>query len=248
MNTRFSIALIAALLLAACSAGNVRSPLAQWSPSPNFEARRPVLIVIHATEQDSVARSLKTLKTANSGGPVSSHYLIGRTGSIHQLVEDDQRAWHAGEGRWGTITDVNSASIGIELDNNGGLAFPDVQITALLALLDDLCTRLFIPRGQIIAHYDLAPTRKSDPNVTFPWKRLAQAGFGVWPDDAVTAAPEGFDPWLAMAAFGYALDAPAATLRAFHRRFRGIEDDVPLDDEDRRILHALTRERIGAAK
>ncbi len=235
------------MLLAAC-ADTVRSPLARWSPSPNFEPRRAVLIVLHATEQESVRQSLRTLKTANSGGPVSAHYLVGRDGSIHQLVGDEQRAWHAGGGRWGTIADVNSASIGIELDNDGGADFPDPQIAALLRLLDDLCTRLYIPRRQIIAHYDLAPTRKRDPNARFPWRRLAQAGFGVWPDDSVAAAPEGFDPWLALAAFGYALDDPEATLRAFHRRFRGTEGDYPLDEEDRRILYALTRELLGPVK
>lgn len=246
MNLRIAMILASALLLAAC-ANTVRSPLAQWSPSPNFEPRRAVLIVLHATEQESVKKSLHTLKTANRGGPVSAHYLVGRDGSIHQLVGDEQRAWHAGIGRWGTITDVNSASIGIELDNDGGASFPEQQIEALLALLDDLCTRLHIPRRQIIAHYDLAPTRKRDPNALFPWQRLAQEGFGVWPDDAVTAAPEGFDPWLALAAFGYPLDNPEATLRAFHRRFRGIEGDLPLDEEDRRILYALTRNLVEPA-
>lgn len=247
MNLRIAVMLASALLLAAC-VSTVRSPLAQWSPSSNFEQRRAVLIVLHATEQESVERSLHTLKTANSGGPVSAHYLVGRSGSIHQLVGDEQRAWHAGGGSWGGITDINSVSIGIELDNDGEAEFSETQIVALLGLLDDLCTRLHIPRRQIIAHYDLAPTRKRDPNAHFPWKRLAQEGFGIWPDDAVTTAPEGFDPWLALVAFGYALDNPEATLRAFHRRFRGIEGDMPLDEEDRRILYALTRELLGPVK
>lgn len=242
-----TLAMIALSMLLGACAGTVRSPLARWSPSPNFEPRRAVLIVLHATEQESVKKSLHTLKTANRGGPVSAHYLVGRDGSVHQLVGDEQRAWHAGIGRWGTITDVNSASIGIELDNDGGAAFPEQQIVALLALLDDLCRRLHIPRRQIIAHYDLAPTRKRDPNALFPWQRLAQEGFGVWPDEAVTAAPEGFDPWLALAAFGYPLDNPEATLRAFHRRFRGIEGDMPLDDEDLRILYALSRNLVEPA-
>jgi len=247
MKSRFVGLAIVAVLLVACSAGKVRSPLAEWSPSPNHEPRRPVLIVLHGTEQTSVARSLRTLKSSNSRGPVSAHYLVGRDGSIYQLVGDEKRAWHAGVGRWGGITDVNSASIGIELDNDGSAAFPDVQIESLLKLLDDLCTRFSIPSSQIIAHADLAPTRKRDPNVLFPWQRLAQEGFGVWPDDSITAAPEGFDPWLALAAFGYALDDPEATLRAFRRRFRGLETDEPLDDEDRRILYALTRRLVEPA-
>lgn len=245
------VALLATALLCACTAQPARNPLAEWVPSPNHDERRPVLIVIHATEQNGVERSLHTLRTQNRGGPVSAHYLIGRGGSLHQLVADERRAWHAGAGRWGTITDLNSTSIGIELDNNGGADFPPAQIDTLLRLLDDLCTRLRIPRHQIIAHYDMAPMRKRDPNVLFPWKALADAGFGPWPEDDAPPAPEGFDAWLALAAFGYPLDDPQAALRAFQRRFRGIESVLPPDAtqapdaEDARILHALTRHLRG---
>ena len=246
MKTRL-IALLATALLCACAPQPVRNPLAEWVTSPNHDERRPVAIVIHATEQNGVERSLNTLRTQNRGGPVSSHYLIGRNGDLYQLVSDERRAWHAGAGRWGTLTDLNSTSIGIELDNDGGAAFPPEQIDALLRLLDDLCTRLRIPRHQIIAHADMAPTRKRDPNVLFPWKTLADAGFGAWPAEDAPPAPEGFDVWLAMAAFGYPLDDPHAALRAFQRRFRGIEAALKPDAgqqpdaEDARILHALTR-------
>src|SRR3546814_16280809 len=109
--------------------------MARWVPSPNFEPRRPNLIVIHATEQDSVAESLDTLRTGNSGGPVSAHYLVGRDGDIYQLVADDQRAWHAGPGRWGTITDVNDASIGIALDTDDESDFAPAQSAALVRLI-----------------------------------------------------------------------------------------------------------------
>ena len=229
------------LSLAACTTTPVaqRNPLAHWEASPNFEARRPILIVIHATEQDSVAESLLTLRTANSGGPVSAHYLIGRDGKRFQLVADDQRAWHAGGGHWGTITDVNSVSIGIELDNNGRDAFPAEQIDSLIVLLGDLCKRLDIPRTQIVAHADFAPTRKQDPGMRFPWKRLADAGFGRWPSADAPPAPEGFDPWNALRLLGYPLIDREATVRAFHRRYRGTESDQ-LDVEDLRILNALT--------
>ncbi|MCB1568867.1 MAG: N-acetylmuramoyl-L-alanine amidase [Xanthomonadales bacterium] len=248
MNTpiRFTLAWILLLLLA-CSAAPSRNPLAQWEPSANHDARRPIAIVIHATEQGSVAQSLHTLRTANSGGPVSAHYLIGREGDLYQLVADERRAWHAGGGRWGTITDLNSASIGIELDNDGTADFPPAQIDALLRLLDDLCTRLYIPRHQIIAHADMAPTRKRDPSARFPWQQLAEAGFGLWPSPDAPAAPAGFDAWLALAAIGYPLEDPQAALRAFRRHFRGIETplDAALpaltpDAEDARILYALT--------
>lgn len=243
----FALVIVLALL-GACVPVPTRNPMAEWVPSRNYDMRRPVIIVIHATEQDGVERSLRTLRGENSGGPVSAHYLVGRDGSLYQLVSDERRAWHAGGGRWGTITDLNSASIGIELDNNGGADFPHAQIETLLRLLDDLCTRLYIPRSQVIAHADMAPTRKRDPNARFPWKTLADAGFGIWPATDAPPAPDGFDPWLALAALGYPLDHPQAALRAFQRRFRGIETplqaDLPVlapDAEDARILYALTR-------
>ena len=244
-------ALVLFLLLAAC-AHAPRNPLAQWVPSPNHEPRRPVLIVIHATEQNSVQESLDTLRTANSGGPVSAHYLIGRDGNAYQLVADGQRAWHAGPGRWGTITDVNSTSIGIELDNDGESAFAPAQIASLLRLLEDLCTRLDIPRTQIVAHADFAPTRKRDPGFRFPWKQLADAGFGRWPRGELVDPPPGFDPWTALRLLGYPLeqdDTPGrvATVRAFRRHFRGDEREA-LDAEDARILHALTREPDAATR
>ena len=227
-------------VLAGCASAPKHNPLATWVPSPNLDARRPVLIVLHFTSQDSVAQSLDTLRTRNSGGPVSAHYLIGADGHIYQLVADAQRAWHAGPGRWGTITDVNSASIGIELDNDGHSDFAPAQVASLLRLLDDLTTRLRIPRTQVIGHEDMAPGRKDDPGPRFPWRQLADAGFGAWPRGVLVDPPAGFDPWLALSAVGYALDDRAATVRAFHHHFRGSEGDT-LDAQDLRILYALTR-------
>ena len=157
------------VLLAACAHSGPRNPLATWVPSKNFDERRPVVIVLHYTEQDSVEQSLDTLRSRNSGGRVSSHYLLGKDGKIYQLVSDAKRAWHAGSGRWGAITDVNNASIGIEIDNDGKSPFPDAQIDSLIVLLRDLTTRLRIPPTQIIGHSDLAPTRKIDPGPLFPW-------------------------------------------------------------------------------
>jgi N-acetylmuramoyl-L-alanine amidase len=237
---RFLLPLLACLLFAACASTGVRSPLATWVPSPNHNARAPVVIVLHHTDQHSVQESLDTLRSANSGGKVSSHYLVGADGHIYQLVGDDRRAWHAGPGRWGTITDLNSASIGIEIDNDGDTPFAPAQIAALIRLLEDLCTRLRIPPSQIIAHADLAPSRKQDPSRFFPWQTLAEAGFGVWPRAADGPAPPGFDAWLALQAFGYPMDDRAAAVGAFHRRFRGRDDlSADLDAEDARILHSL---------
>lgn len=232
--------------LAACAHAPAHNPLATWVPSPNADARRPVIIVLHYTEQDSVQQSLHTLRTRNSGGPVSAHYLIGADGHRYQLVADDARAWHAGGGRWGTITDLNSASIGIELDNDGRSPFAQAQIDSLLVLLQDLTTRLRIPRTQVIGHEDLAPSRKTDPGPLFPWRRLAQAGFGRWPSADAPPAPAGFDPWPVMAAIGWPLDDRADAVRAFRHHYRGVDRaDLRLDAEDLRILYDLGRQ-VGA--
>lgn len=230
-----------ALLLASCAHAPPRNPLAQWVPSPNHNAREAILVVIHATTQGSVEESLETLRTANSGGPVSAHYLIGRDGALYQLVAEDLRAWHAGPGAWGTISDVNSASIGIELDNNGTDPYPTEQIDSLLRLLADICKRNGIPREQVIGHSDMAPTRKVDPGAQFPWARLAQEGFGRWPRAPLTDPPAGFDPALALRLLGYSSDDQAAVIRAFHLHYRGIDsEDSSLDAEDLRILYSLT--------
>jgi N-acetylmuramoyl-L-alanine amidase len=240
IDLRFPLALgLLGMAVAACAPLPPRNPLAQWVPSANHELRKPVLIVIHHTEEDSVQESLHTLRTRNSQGPVSAHYLVGHDGKRYQLVADNERAWHAGAGSWHGLTDINSISIGIELDNNGIDPFPAAQIDSLLVLLEDLCERYSIARSQIIGHADLAPVRKVDPSREFPWKRLADAGFGLWPGDADIEVPPGFDPWLALRLIGYSLDDRPATVRAFHLHFRGIES-VELDDEDLRILHALT--------
>ena len=227
-------------LMAACAPLPPRNPMATWVPSKNHDIRKPQLIVLHFTNQGSVQQALDTLRTRNPDGPVSAHYLIGRDGHIYQLVSDTLRAWHAGPGRWGTITDVNSASIGIEIDNNGQVPFPPAQIASLVNLLTDLTTRWRIPRAQIIGHEDMAPSRKDDPGPLFPWAKLAADGFGLWPDTIATLPdpPAGFDPWMALTAIGYSLDDPPAAVRAFHDHFRGMGGST-LDAEDLRILSNL---------
>jgi len=245
---RTTALLLCALALAACSHAPPRNPIAEWVPSPNHDLRRPTLIVVHFTQQDSVAESLHTLSTGNSHGPVSSHYLIGKDGALYQLVADQHRAWHAGAGSWGGMGDVNSFSIGIELDNNGAEPFAEPLLQSLLVLLEDLTSRWNIPRQAVIGHSDLAPTRKVDPGPLFPWKRLHDAGFGIWPDPALMAdPPEDFDPIQALRLIGYPTDAPEATIRSFRHRFRGMEG-TELDAEDLRILHALTRSPAASTR
>jgi N-acetylmuramoyl-L-alanine amidase len=245
VSSSIYILLLSILLLSGCVTAPVQNtlqnPLAEWSPSVNFDARKPRLIVIHATEMNNAESALLVLKSQNSAGRVSAHYLIADDGKIFQLVEDQQRAWHAGAGRWRGVNDLNSISIGIELDNDGIEAFQPQQIQALIKLLDDLCLRWDIPRTAIIGHADLAPARKSDPSAKFPWQELAQAGFGYWFSDSLNEVPAGFDAVLALRAFGYdTRDLPAA-VTAFKRRFRGAEGNE-LDAFDAKILYSLLQQ------
>lgn len=232
-----------ACALAACTTPS-RSPLAGWEPSPNVDARRAQLVVLHHTQTATFDEALRMLRTRNPSGRVSAHYLVGRDGRIVQLVDENARAWHAGAARWGAITEVNSASIGIELENDGVAPFPDVQVDALLRLLDDVTARQRIRREQIVAHGDVAPTRKQDPHAAFPWARLAAAGYGPWPRSAPAEPPPGFDPWAALALVGYDVRDPAAALRAFHRRFRGHDRDG-WEPGDAAILHDLQRQKLA---
>ncbi len=159
------LACLATLLLAGCVSAPPRNPLAVWVPSKNYNARQPTLIVLHYTQEADVREALHTLRTHNAGGPVSAHYLIGKDGTIYQLVAERDRAWHAGPSFWDGEFDVNSRSIGIELDNDGNEPFAQPQIDALLRLLADITSRLGIPRTAIVGHADVAPSRKDDPGV-----------------------------------------------------------------------------------
>lgn len=240
------VATMSVLLVAGCTSMQPRNPMATWDASPNHDIRRPVLVVLHYTQQHSVAQSLITLKTANSKGQVSAHYLVGKDGHIYQLVSETQRAWHAGGGRWGTITDVNSASIGVEIDNDGVSPFTDAQIASVIRLLEDVTTRWAIPKTQVIGHSDLAPGRKVDPGKLFPWQRLAEAGFGLWVKGDLQEPPTGFDPWLAMSAIGYSLEDRDAAVRAFHQHFRG-SDATTFDADDLKVLYNLSQQIVGTA-
>ncbi|MFC3551378.1 N-acetylmuramoyl-L-alanine amidase [Lysobacter cavernae] len=249
MTARTATHLLGLLLLVgltACASAPpvARNPLADWRPSPNHNPRQASLIVVHHTEMDSAEAALRTLQTRNSGGRVSAHYLIGNDGRLYQLVADGERAWHAGASRWGGLADLNSASIGIELDNDGRSPFSTAQIDSLLRLLDDLTRRLDIPRQLVVGHGDIAPTRKSDPSVLFPWQRLAEAGFGLWPRAPLAPAPAGFDPWAALRLIGYDLSDPAAALRAFHRHYRGHEAEQ-WQPGDADLLHDLQRQLMA---
>ena len=222
----FLIVAATGLLLTACAPIPRRPPPEiNWVASPNFDERRPNLVIIHHTSDDTVDEALRTLTSPER--KVSSHYLISRNGEILQLVEERARAWHAGKSWWGGVTDINSISLGIELDNNGSEPFADAQIDALLGLLEGIRQRYPIPSANFIGHADVAPTRKDDPSALFPWEQLAARGFGLWCDEPLAPAPEGFDLALALTAIGYDPATPEASRQAFRLHFvRGDHEEV----------------------
>lgn len=208
------LAALALMLLAGCGPRFQRNPLAdELAPSPNFNARRVSLVVIHHTSSSHHESALRTLRDPLR--EVSAHYLITRDGRVIQLVDESERAWHAGRARWGAISDVNSASIGIELDNNGDEVFPDAQMAALYRLLGDLRVRHRLTPLAYVGHADVAPGRKVDPSAYFPWRAMAQRGFGLWCDAPLASAPAGFDVALGLQALGYDLAVPDAAATAF---------------------------------
>jgi N-acetylmuramoyl-L-alanine amidase len=219
------------------------SAAAEWRPSPNFEARRANYVILHHTSNDNVDFALGVLTSPFSG--VSSHYLIARDGRVLQLVDESQRAWHAGASYWGGQTDLNSASIGIELDNDGAEAFPPAQIDALLALLADIQSRHPVPAANFLGHADIAPARKHDPSARFPWARLAAAGFGLWCEPPYPEVPEDFDAQLGLAALGYDMRYPAEAIAAFKLHFSPNDADAEMHKEDRAKLYCLLRRRMA---
>jgi len=154
------------------------------APSPNFDARTkvPDMIVLHYTGMQTGEAALARLCDPET--KVSSHYLVEEDGRIFRLVAEERRAWHAGVSFWKGEEGVNHASIGIEIVNPGHefgyRTFPEAQIAAVIALVADIRTRWEIEDSRIIGHSDVAPARKQDPGELFPWKRLAEAGHGVW--------------------------------------------------------------------
>lgn len=214
---------------------------AEWMPSPNIDERRPNLVVIHHTSDASADDALKTLTSRERA--VSSHYLIRKNGSLVQLVDERQRAWHAGVSSWGGINDVNSISIGIELDNNGEEPFPDAQIQALLALLAEIKDRYHISSANFVAHADVAPRRKNDPSRYFPWKQLAQNGFGLWCDPGKVQVPASFDSTMALQALGYDVSDLSAAVTAFKLHFLPDSPNRTIADRERSVLACLVHKR-----
>lgn len=243
-------------------------------PSPNFDTRARAidLVVLHYTGmQDGETALARLTDPAPAAGKypgpwqsesvapdaplsrVSSHYVVGEGGEIYRVVDEASRAWHAGASSWRGEGDVNSSAIGIEIVNGGhdfGLPdFPDSQIEAVIALLRDILERRGLDPARVVAHSDIAPSRKLDPGEKFPWKRLADAGVSVWPKSAPIV--EASDDKVGvlqqhLAAFGYgvplsgAMDPTTkAAVSAFQRRFRPSQIDGIADGETRALLAGL---------
>ncbi|MGY4814402.1 N-acetylmuramoyl-L-alanine amidase [Pseudomonas chlororaphis subsp. piscium] len=247
------------LLLAGCASG----PRFNTShPSVNFD-ERVQFVVVHYTSA-SMERSLQLL----THGQVSSHYLIGddKAATIYKLVDEQYRAWHAGESQWQGRTWLNSSSIGIEIVNPGFRDLPtgrvwypysEAQVQSLIVLLKDISKRNNIAPQHIIGHSDIAPLRKLDPGPLFPWKRLAEAGLGRWPNAQAVARQQAFFaaqlPSIAwfqqgLARLGYEtpqtgeLDvATRHVLAAFQMHYRPSRFDGQPDAESAAILQVLNQ-------
>ena len=209
-----------------------------WHPSPNFGPRRdgavPDMVVLHYTAMDCAEKARDWL--CNSDAQVSAHYVIAPRGTVWQLVDEADRAWHAGAGAWGAVTDVNSHSIGIEISNSGGTPFAAPQMDALDDLLSGILERHAIPPERVIGHSDMAPGRKIDPGRRFDWQRLARQGLAIWPE----AKGQG-DFFENAKRFGYTAQAPEDTLlHCFRMRFRPWADG-PLDHTDTALMANLAQ-------
>ncbi len=242
MKATRSLILVLASALAACAPIAQRAGIpTQWRPSPNFDERRPNFVILHHTSDDTAAQALRTL--TDPARSVSAHYLVARDGTLYQLVDERARAWHAGTSKWGSDTDVNSSSLGIELDNNGREPFPEAQISALLALLADIESRYRIPRTNFLGHADVAPRRKVDPSGYFPWKTLADRGFGLWCDPPFPDSPPPLEDRVQLQALGYDVSDLGAAIQAFKLHFVQDGDTRVLTDRDRSLLRCLLEQK-----
>lgn len=254
------LALITSLLLLAGCASGPRIDTSH--PSTNYDSRIQ-FVVLHYTNA-SLERSLQLL----THGEVSSHYLIGddKGATIYKLMDENFRAWHAGESEWQGRTWLNSSSIGIEIVNPGFKDTPtgrvwypysEDQVQSLIVLLKDISKRYNIHPRAIIGHSDIAPMRKLDPGPLFPWKRLAAVGIGVWPNEQAVARQQAqfaaqlpSISWFQgqLAKLGYAtpqtgeLDvATRHVLAAFQLHFRPSRFDGTPDAETAALLQVLNQ-------
>jgi len=235
---------------------------ARCVPSPNHgeraRGRSPDMIILHYTGMETAAGALDWLCRDES--QVSCHYFVHEDGRIDQLVSENRRAWHAGRSIWKGETDINSASIGIEIANAGhpgGLPdFPDAQIEAVIELCRDCGNRWSIVPERVLAHSDVAPIRKVDPGEKFPWKRLHEHGIGHWVEPAAVGGGRFFQrgdegqPVQALQSmlslYGYGTEITGVfcektegDVAAFQRHFRPVQVDGIADMSTIDTLHRL---------
>lgn len=212
---------------------------ADWAGTTNLSMRRPNFVIIHHTAQNSCEQTLQTFTLPRT--QVSAHYVICKDGTVYHMLNDLLRAHHAGVSKWGNTTDLNSSSIGIELDNNGFEPFAEAQMNSLLLLLDRLKKAYSIPSSNFIGHGDIAPTRKNDPNWRFPWKLLAEKGFGYWYDDtANVTVPADFNNIQALRIVGYDMKDTNAAIIGFKRHW--LQDTTRgLNPEQLKVLYQLSK-------
>lgn len=210
-----------------------------WVGTTNLSMRRPNFVIIHHTAQNSCEQTLQTFTLPRT--QVSSHYVICKDGTVHHMLNDLLRAHHAGVSKWGNTTDLNSSSIGIELDNNGFEPFAEAQMNSLLLLLDRLKKAYSIPSSNFIGHGDIAPTRKNDPNWRFPWKLLSEKGFGYWYDDAANVElPANFNHLNALRIVGYDIKDTNAAIVGFKRHW--LQDTTRgLNEQQLKVLYQLSK-------
>jgi len=219
------------------------------APSPNFDDRtEPVsMVVLHYTGMDDAASAIARLRDPEAR--VSAHYLIAEDGQILRLVDEDKRAWHAGQSYWRGVYGVNSVSIGIEIVNpgheHGYRPFTEQQMDALLPLLAGIVRRHNVPPANVVGHSDVAPSRKTDPGELFDWARLARVHLAIPRPTEGLVDPHWTDGGflLALERWGYDVrNGPLAVL-AFQRRFRPELLDGVIDGECRAILLQLLLDR-----
>ncbi|MBS1621204.1 MAG: N-acetylmuramoyl-L-alanine amidase [Bacteroidetes bacterium] len=215
----------------------VNSPY--WIGTTNFNMRKPNFVIIHHTAQNSCDQTLKTFTTVRT--QVSAHYVICKDGTVHHMLNDYLRAWQAGISKWGNATDINSLSIGIEIDNNGFEPFTEAQINSLLSLLERLKKAYGIPTANFIGHSDIAPGRKVDPNRYFPWQKLSENGFGYWYDTTGIKVPANFNALQALRIIGYNISKPEAAVYSFKLHFVQSDSSAVINEADKKILYELEK-------
>ncbi|MGK2862737.1 MAG: N-acetylmuramoyl-L-alanine amidase [Chitinophagaceae bacterium] len=210
-----------------------------WVGTTNFSMRRPNFVIIHHTAQNSCGQTLATFTMPVA--QVSSHYVICKDGTVHHMLNDLLRGHHAGVSKWGNTTDINSSSIGIEIDNNGFEEFTDLQITSLLKVLERLKNAFSIPVTNFIGHADIAPGRKVDPNKYFPWQKLSEQGFGHWYDTTNITVPPDFNALQAMRVIGYDIKNEKNAIQSFKLHFVQNDTSRMITETDKKILFDLQK-------